>query len=605
MRVMKFILVCFIFFALPTVCLASDYISDYQVDYYLVESGNSIKTRVKFKIDITNLRADVFVKKMTLAFPDTFSISNVSASDDKGSILPQLNHENVSNNIILEFSDPVIGKDSVNSFFLEFDQDNLVQKKGNIWEIILPTLNKETRNNYKVILHIPEAGSKKISLAKPKPDFIDGQQIVWNNPSNKTIYIALGDKQFYFVQLGYHLKNPQFVPAYTDVVFPPDTIYQKNYIKTISPKPASVYLDNDGNYLGRYIVKPNSTLDIDYEGFIEVFIQPRDSVLTVNRQQIDSQKVYLLNPDRNWDLKNKKVEEELDSANIIYSYVTSRLSYDYKGTGQNNTRMGALKALENPTKAVCVEFSDLFIALAREKGIYSREIQGFAFSQDQSFRPLSLASDILHSWPEYYDSQKNIWIPVDPTWENTSGIDYFNSFDFNHLAFVIHGKKSDYPLPAGMYKTEESRDIIVKTVEGKVDDMISLTIDSINFPTIVTDKKPYQLKFSLVNNSNVFLWQLPVKLNGKTIAFDKNELLIPVIAPYEKKSLTFNLAFAPVKRKTLVDFQILVMGNELLKKRVAVFPHYYNLALKISYFLIGFIVLFLIREFFFKKRARG
>ena len=88
-----------------------------------------------------------------------------------------------------------------------------------------------------------------------------------------------------------------------------------------------------------------------------------------------------------------------------------------------------------------MEFTDLFIAIAREKGIYSREIQGYGFSLDQKLQPLSLSSDILHAWPEYYDTKTESWIAVDPTWENTSGINYFSSFDLNHIVFVIHGKK--------------------------------------------------------------------------------------------------------------------------------------------------------------------
>jgi len=42
---------------------------------------------------------------------------------------------------------------------------------------------------------------------------------------------------------------------------------------------------------------------------------------------------------------------------------------------------------------------------------------------------------------------------VDPTWGNTTGgVDYFNTFDFDHLAFVVKGISSTYPVPAGGYK---------------------------------------------------------------------------------------------------------------------------------------------------------
>ncbi len=593
-RVIKFLFFIFLFFYFfSSPVFSADFKSDYKVEYYLSESENKVNTRVKFTIDITNLRSDIYVKKISLSFPEDFEITNLTASDNKGAIFPKVTSENGNINLSLEFTNPEVGRDSVNSFLLEFDQNSLVSKNGNIWEVILPTLNKENRNTYQVILNLPELSNKKISLAKPKPDEISGTKIIWNNPTNKTIYITLGDRQFYHTQLSYHLKNDQLVPVYTDITFPPDTLYQKTYINSILPKPSFVYRDVDGNYFGRYILKPRENYDVSYDGYTEIFITPRDEVVAVSKAQFDTQRPYLLNPDKNWDIKEKKINENINSVSDIYTFVTNHLTYDYERSSSNNVRLGAYQTLNNPTKSVCVEFTDLFIALSREKGIYSREVQGFAYSENRRFRPISLASDVLHSWPEYYDTKRNMWVPVDPTWENTSGIDYFSSFDFNHIAFVIHGKKSDYPLPAGMYKIEESKDISIKAVETKIDDLISISLDSINLPTIVNDKGKYQLKFNLINNSNIFLWALPVKVKGSSIFFSNSSIIIPELAPYEKKEVVFDFSFNPVKRKTLFDIQVLILDNEMLKKQIAVFPYYYDTALKLSYIILTITIIYI------------
>ncbi|PIP14879.1 hypothetical protein COX47_02840, partial [Candidatus Roizmanbacteria bacterium CG23_combo_of_CG06-09_8_20_14_all_35_49] len=83
----------------------------------------------------------------------------------------------------------------------------------------------------------------------------------------------------------------------------------------------------------------------------------------------------------------------------------------------------------------------------------------------------------LHAWPEYYDSKSELWKPIDPTWENTSGIDYLSSFDLNHIVFVIHGKKPDYPLPAGMYKIDNSQDISIKPAASYPEEKKEVIID--------------------------------------------------------------------------------------------------------------------------------
>ena len=50
---------------------------------------------------------------------------------------------------------------------------------------------------------------------------------------------------------------------------------------------------------------------------------------------------------------------------------------------------------------------------------------------------------------------------VDPTWGSTTGgVDYFNTLDFDHFAFVIKGKDSSYPVPAGGYKLSQDQNLI-------------------------------------------------------------------------------------------------------------------------------------------------
>ncbi len=116
-----------------------------------------------------------------------------------------------------------------------------------------------------------------------------------------------------------------------------------------------------------------------------------------------------------------------------------------------------------------MEFTDLFIALARAAGIPAREIVGYAYTTNSRLRPLSLVADVLHAWPEYYDSEKQTWIPIDPTWANTTGgVNYFDKLDFNHITFAIHGFSSELPYAAGFYKRsgKNSKDVMVRFAQG-------------------------------------------------------------------------------------------------------------------------------------------
>jgi len=143
----------------------------------------------------------------------------------------------------------------------------------------------------------------------------------------------------------------------------------------------------------------------------------------------------------------------LKTPQAIYNYVSETLQYDSSRVQPNVQRMGAVAALENPTKAICMEYTDLFIAIARAAGIPAREVNGFAYTENPDLQPIGLVADVLHAWPEYYDKEKGVWIAIDPTWGSTTGgIDFFNKLDLRHFAFVVHGSSSREPYPPGSYK---------------------------------------------------------------------------------------------------------------------------------------------------------
>ena len=73
---------------------------------------------------------------------------------------------------------------------------------------------------------------------------------------------------------------------------------------------------------------------------------------------------------------------QLKTPRAIYDYVVHALTYDIDRVLQRKERAGALGALKNPSSAVCLEFTDLFIALARAAGIPAREVDGFAYTLD-------------------------------------------------------------------------------------------------------------------------------------------------------------------------------------------------------------------------------
>ena len=173
-------------------------------------------------------------------------------------------------------------------------------------------------------------------------------------------------------------------------------------------------------------------------------------------------------------MKDEKLNV-IQNAHKIYNYIVANYEYDFDAL--NNTtvqRKGAEFALTRKGKWTCMEFSDLFIALSRAMGIPAREINGYAFSNDEIDKPISVSikgGDLLHSWIEFYDPFYG-WIQVDPTWGATSGIDYFTKLDTNHFIFVKRGVNSEYPAPAGAYRFDETTKLVSVDYADKLNESL-------------------------------------------------------------------------------------------------------------------------------------
>ncbi|MEK9179083.1 MAG: transglutaminase domain-containing protein, partial [Patescibacteria group bacterium] len=252
----------------------------------------------------------------------------------------------------------------------------------------------------------------------------------------------------------------------------------------------------------------------------------------------------------------------------------------------NMERMGAIAVLKDPNNAVCMEYTDMFIALAREHNIASREVVGYAVTNDEELRPISFLGDILHAWPEYYDSAREYWRPIDPTWGDTSVVDYFSALDLNHISLVYHGKDTTYPLPPGVYKVNKNtKDVRVKpTYEiPRMESTYEITV-------------PEKIVFNAnTNNTLTFLLNAKMPVLGYNVLLelvDKNSqkvlsgMTLPVLEPYANKKLSFSI---DTKMGILSKGNVLVRVNGTLVKEIPyeVTTQVVNILRKYGFIFVG------------------
>lgn len=566
-----FLVLCFMFYVAPRLAYADeDFDISTTANYEVSENGT---TRVSQIIKIKNKKEFIYTPSYTIT-TGISDIKSLKTFNNNGALANSIsNIAEGGKSIEVVFTDRVVGTGNINEFTISFETSQIAKNKGSIWEIIIPGLaDPNSFADYSVKLNVPRSFGVP-TITKPAKTILGASPFTFTKSDlgKSGILLLFGKEQYYLLNLTYHIANPKVVPVKTEVALPPDTSYQEIRINSLDPKPLDVYEDTDGNWLAVYHLNPKETKTISATILSKVFSKPIFEINDPNGN---------LSYSKYWETSDPeilKLASNLTSPMAIYDFVVGKLSYNFDKVSEKNVRLGAKESLKRPTFAVCLEFTDLFVALARASGIKARAVEGYAYTENSKLRPLSLVKDVLHAWPEYYDENKKTWIMIDPTWGNTTqGMDYFNSLDFDHVAFVVKGKDSTYPVPAGGYKLEnDTRDVrVALSHEKEFTDVVKASVEE-NFPGEVLSGLEVNGRITIKNNGN-----LPIKSKKLFVKSDLSpnlqEFYIDRVLPYGSKVI--NIGFAKTSFLTNRAYKVTIQfdGNIITKNiKVGIFPDYY------------------------------
>lgn len=472
------LILLFVYSLIPfQVHAVGEFQADYDVQYAVSPTGKTIVTQT---VQLTNKLANFYPRQYSLLV-DSDRISNVIAYDDGGVITPAISVKDGKTDIALSFNTKTIGLGKSSTFSLRYEHAGIASQNGNIWEIYVPGItNDPDIGTYNVTLSVPPTFGGAAYLS-PQPS--SGSTWTKDQMIRGGIAAAYGSKQYFDVELRYTISNPSVTTKNIGLALPPETAYQNVTLASLDPKPVSLERDIDGNWIAYYELLPAASRSIVAKTYVTTYLRPRESYQT----QFSEDSAYLASTEywQSSDPAIRALSDVYKTPALIYRYVSETLTYDYSKINAPSPRLGSLETLKLPESAVCTEFTDLFIAIARAAGIPARRNVGYAYTNNPKLRPLSLAADILHAWPEYYDRERGVWIPVDPTWANTTGgTDYFTKLDFNHIVFAINGVDDTLPYPAGFYRNpgSKSKDVSVEFASADVRPIPPKLTTRIEFP---------------------------------------------------------------------------------------------------------------------------
>jgi len=532
-----FIIVNFTFFIVHSPVSAKDFSSFYKVTYEFDKNGEALVTQ---EISLVNQVSNLYVSQYSLSLVGG-EISQVEAYDKIGPLKTKTEQKGETTILTLDFNEKVVGKDKILSFILKYKDSGLAKKEGNLWQISIPKLANSTDiDEFQVLIKVPREYGK-ISVINPNPQeskTVDGfynLSFKKENLVNFGVAATFGQYQTFNFKLDYRLKNEEDSTIIESIAIPPDTNYQTVYFDSIIPQPMDVRVNEDGNWLAFYEVPAKGELKIQVKGKTDVFPQPKNS----EKNPVPDND--FLKSTKYWEANNPKITElssQLKTPENIYKFVVDTLSYDFQDIKNGTIRTGSVGALDNPEASTCSQFTDLFIALCRASGIPAREVVGYAYTDNEQIKQISEESDLLHSWPEYFDTHRSVWVAIDPTWGNTTGgLDYFNKFDMAHFAFVIHGKNDLLPLPPGASLNDNQKRINITFGE----DVLKSFPEKVNIkevaPSVVYSLRSNKIKILFKNNTGVALYSKNVE---SSLPINPSRWYLEEILPFSEFEIEFS-----------------------------------------------------------------
>ncbi len=570
--------------SLSTVYAAGEFSSSYDVVYDIDTDG---VTTVTEKINLKNLTSESYANQFKLIIGAT-QIFDIKASDGGGIMQVSSERKGTSTEITAKFNQQVAGLNKILPWTLQFKSKDFAERLGKVWEIRAPKISSTTNlEGYNLTIAVPVTfGEPTLISPTPKSQTTSLGKMFLTFDKDRLLQsgvsASFGTQQVFDFDLTYHLENNNLVPILTSIALPPDTAYQNVIYQRITPPPLNVTMDDDGNYLAWFRLNHSQRLDIKVTGSSKLYTSSK-----AKNPFLDAalRKKYI-QADKYWEKDHPTITAKLTEilgANLaadprekvgkIYHYVVNSLKYDPNRLKNNIERLGAVTTLSNPTSAVCMEFTDLFITLVRAAGIPARELDGYAYTANTTLRPRSLKGDVLHAWPEFWDESLG-WVMVDPTWENTTGGgDYFNKLDLNHFVFAIKGSSSKSPIPAGSYKynNQDSEDVKVQISENDFLGLPHLDVKIENTEPILAGF-PGKIKVKIANVGNAVYTTHPFLVtSGQLTVLEGETQPLGSIPPFGETVIDLN-----VRTKSLFDKfddQIVVsLGTQKYIKDVKIKP---------------------------------
>lgn len=449
------------------------------------------------------------IKRNSIKVTDGYGSSITYSTRDEG------------NDIIVEANYPRnVNPGTSVTIQLEYDTPELLQKIGSVTNIHIPGLDESyeeyttdpdngvtSRMRYTTTLEVPSTmPAASFTLPAPSSEDVTASATIYTFVTEDiigtSVWHQIGSTQTYAFSINQPIpQSDSFTPSQLsflsrsqyNLILPRDyeETNQDVFYTDISPLPDEIYIDDNGNVIATFFIDTTSASEINVEGYITVELPESDEDVSLAASKtlsdIDSNAMSeSLGPSEYWESDDPRIiekAEELASGSTLildiltadYEFIVDAIDYDDFKFGERNTRKGAIETLEGGS-SVCMEYSDLLIALARAQGIPARAAYGYGY--DPKFSPDQQEE---HQWVQAWIPDYG-WLTIDPTWGETGR--EFIGRDLDHALWYVASEHPNEPSPLEVISVNTTFEIEQSAIEfaateGIPDDIELMTVDEL------------------------------------------------------------------------------------------------------------------------------
>lgn len=515
------------------------------------------------------------------------TLTSITLTDNFGNNLGYTSETTPTGNLVIKTKiNTGIYSGQTYTITLKYISYGLIIKSGAVRDVYVPAFSKsytfedeQTIERVTTQVIIPKFFGE-INIVRPLANISDdGNNYVLNFTQESllgaTAWIQIGKIQYYSFNIEQPFEATSNIPIVYNqfrIILPRDMksgpITQEVHFTNISPEPFSTELDSDGNLIAIFKVPVNESGTIKVEGY--AIINQNNSIDFVKSGTINDIPLEVI--ERNtasakyWESDSEEIQElakelkgtETNVYKLVenaYQYVVGKIDYSEVKKFGLNQRQGALATLRGGA-AVCMEYSDLFIALLRAMGIPARAAFGSGYSALDGLT--SSSNTVNHQWAEVYIPSINSWIGVDTTWGENG--DTLIGGDLNH--FYTHITSIDPETPS-------STEAILYGRAGSFKDKV-INVDAVGGKPAIESLSQEQIltKYPQKDTNDNFVESV---LTGSTLLFNAvnnqfNTLLTNAGVP----SNVFNVFKIGIVLFIIVTFIVLfVLIRKFIKKNEA------------------------------------